>query len=102
MEISAQEIIVLAELVGKKLATVEVVGELHADGNDERALQVTRPVHCQYTGQRTADCEYRLTFEGLRSIKTACQEQVDALTKTIAAIDSLMPAEKPVKKGKAA
>jgi hypothetical protein len=102
MEITAQEIIVLAELASKKAATVEVAGELHEDGNDERFLQVKRAAHCQYTGQKTGDCEYTLMFAGLRNIKATCAEQIAALTKTMEAIDSLLPAEKPAKRGKAA
>jgi hypothetical protein len=104
MEISAQEIIVLSGLVAQKKATVEVIGELHPDGNDERALSVKRPSHCPYTGERGADCEYALTFASLCSIKATCADQVEALTKTIEAIDSLMPQEKEQpspKKGKA-
>jgi hypothetical protein len=93
MEISAQEIIVLAGLVVQKKAAVEVIGELHEDGNDERALSVKRPSHCQYTGERGADCEYVLTFESLRNIKATCVDQIAALSQTMQAIDSLMPQE---------
>jgi|RhiMethySRZTD1v2_1073278.scaffolds.fasta_scaffold1186000_1 hypothetical protein len=95
MEITAQEIIILAGLVAQKKATVEIIGELHEDGNDERALSVKRPSHCQYTGERGADCEYTIAFAGLRSIKAPCAEQIAALTQTIEAIDSLMPKESP-------
>jgi hypothetical protein len=48
MEITAQEIIVLAKLASKKTATVEIAGELHEDGNDERYLQVKRAAHSVY------------------------------------------------------
>jgi hypothetical protein len=97
-EITAQEIIVLAGLVAQKKATVEVVGELHEDGNEERALSVKRPSHCQYTGERGADCEYTITFASLRSIKATCAEQIAALTQTIEAIDSLLPQDAPAPK----
>lgn len=102
MEISAQEIIVLAGLVSQKKALVEVIGELHEDGNDERAFGVKRPTHCQYTGTRGEDCTYILTFEHLRRIQAASVDQIASLTQTVQAIDSLMPAAKPAKKGKAA
>jgi hypothetical protein len=85
-------------LVAQKKATVKVIGELHEDSNDERALNVKRPSHCQYTGERGEDCEYTIAFAGLRSIKATCAEQIAALTQTIEAIDSLLPQDVPAPK----
>ena len=101
MEITAQETIVLTGLVAQKKATVKVIGELHEDGNDERALSVKRPSHCQYTGERGADCEYTITFAGLRNIKATCAEQIAALSQTMQAVDSLMPKDTPAAPKKA-
>jgi hypothetical protein len=105
---TVEELIKLQELLSKKLATIDIEGEVFvlARGTDnervvdERVFNISHSTFCSFTGERKPDCQYSVPVHTLQNVGVSCvkriaelESQILLLKQTEETINGLLPKE---------